>query len=303
MKTFVCISRKGGVGKTTVAFNIAMGIPYVLSSADVTGKSRPRVLVIDLDPQRDLTKSFLGDEVVNAGEIDRNVYDFLTCDNDAATLMACVHRMRLCDVIPGSTLKNDVLNLLASKPLLLRERLAVIGKMYDACIIDLPPARDAVSIGALLASDYAIPCTDMEPRGADGVMDTMTDIKGIKKEFNIDVMVPFIAVKSEPAELYSDADVEWLKKRLAKYTTASPWLIQYDSKLIRDSMISNQLIYYFARKKLTRIFAHICVTLVVYYLGGDLRDPGYAPFTYYYDVTKTAYEKAKRKIRLKRGDR
>lgn len=290
MKTFTCISRKGGVGKTTLAFNIAMGLPYVLANADITGmRDSPRVLAVDLDPQRDLTKNFIGEDVVNAGEIKSNLYDFLTCDMSESALMSCVHNTRLCDVIPGCTLKGDVLALLTENPLLLRERLSIISDRYDACIIDLPPARDAVSFGALLASDYAIPCTDINPRGADGVKDTMIDINGVSNEFGINVRVPFIAVKADPAELYSDADLLWLKKRLS-YTGSAVLLLQFDSRLLRDTVIYNQLVYYFPRKKLTRVLAQICVHLVVNYLGDNLRDPGYPPFTSFYDIEREAHK-------------
>lgn len=300
LKTIVYISRKGGVGKTTSAVNTALGLPYVLPKADIAGRSRPRVLAIDLDQQRDLTKRFFGDKRVKAGEIEPNIIDFLTCPQDEESLMACVYNMRLCDVIPGSSLSSNLVNVFLENPLLLRERLAVISSHYDVCILDLPPDRDAVSFAALIASDYAIPCTDIHPSGVDGVEDTITDIKTIRDELGLSVHVPFIAVKSDPADLYSDEDVKWIRGLLARFTSAPIVLLQYDSRLLRDCAKSQTIIYGFPRKRLARVFANLCVQIAVLLLGCDPKEPGYAPFIYFYDSVR---EMKKKKVKDKKGDK
>ena len=63
-KTISVINQKGGVGKTTITFNLAKGL---------AGKGY-KVLVIDNDPQGNLTTAFLEDST----SLKANVLDFFT---------------------------------------------------------------------------------------------------------------------------------------------------------------------------------------------------------------------------------
>jgi len=101
---FVLTNHKGGVGKSTSATNIALGLTTVLSSA---GVANPRVLLIDTDSQGHASLVTTGRNDFGA---DDSLYTVLMADRKDApqTLINC---------IAPSTWSND-LHVLPASPLL-----------------------------------------------------------------------------------------------------------------------------------------------------------------------------------------
>ena len=140
---FSFVNLKGGVGKSSIAFNLASFLHSRLFS----------VLAIDLDPQANFSslsrsssslssfRLLLGDEPV---------------DSLISTLPNSFH------LIPASFELNAIDELLLpSAPLhlrasVLRSRLAPILHSYDFIIIDTPPHLRLLSLNALVASDKVV---------------------------------------------------------------------------------------------------------------------------------------------------
>lgn len=148
MKTVTLTNQKGGVGKTTTA--------HILSSGLV--KAGFRVLVVDIDPQTNLTYT----AGIEPEETQFDLYDLLK--GEATAEEAILHTAAGFDMIAGSLnlAGADMEFTKAGREYILKELLEPVAGNYDFCIIDTPPALGILSVNALTASDEVI-----VPMGAD----------------------------------------------------------------------------------------------------------------------------------------
>lgn len=130
-------NHKGGIGKTTSTINIGAGL----------ATSGEKVLLVDLDPQANLTQS-LG---INNPEI--TIYDNLRGENVVYPLEV---RNNLY-VIP-STLDLSAAEIeLSSEPgreYILKDILSKVSSKFDYIFIDCPPSLGLLTINALTCSDF-----------------------------------------------------------------------------------------------------------------------------------------------------
>jgi len=144
-KIIAIINYKGGVGKTSVTFNLG-------SALQRQGK---KVLLIDLDGQAALTFAALGPE---PGQVSKTLYDFLLYEAppDIQTIEPGF------DIIPGSLKLNEIEHKrIYDKDKILGRALRDI-KGYDFVLIDSPPALNIFTLMALRAASavYIIVAAD-----------------------------------------------------------------------------------------------------------------------------------------------
>lgn len=138
MRVYTIWNGKGGTGKTTTAANLA----YNLS---LEGK---KVLVIDLDPQVNLTPYF-----TKANENGYTVKDIF-CEG-GASIKRCIYRSKYknIDVIKGNTfLTEEDANCSDG---ILKEGLDEL-KEYDAVVVDCRPSYESLTRNALYAADMLV---------------------------------------------------------------------------------------------------------------------------------------------------
>jgi chromosome partitioning protein len=177
MKTISIINYKGGVGKTTLSANIAAELAF----------HDKKVLVIDLDPQTNLTLSFISVEewqqIDDQGKTIKHWYDnFLDNDNDTSLKDLVITPQKInrqlasynsngkVEIISSHlelinvdlelatrlggntdrTIRSNFLRVLSR----LKQRIEEIKQDYDVILIDCPPNFNIVTQNAIIASEY-----------------------------------------------------------------------------------------------------------------------------------------------------
>ena len=181
MKTIAIANQKGGVGKTTVARNLAFfGIERGL-----------RVLCVDLDPQKNFSKTLRAVRERTLGDQG----DELQCLTGSALFDGEAIELRPleCSAHAALVVADRELVDVASRPLedlhAPRAALAKLASNYDLCIIDTAPTLGNPLYAALIAADFVVcPCT-MDQDAIDGLGDLFEDIARVQQlEWNTNLV-------------------------------------------------------------------------------------------------------------------
>ena len=182
-RAFVLTNHKGGVGKSTSATNIALGIAGVLRRA---GASNSRVLLVDTDSQGHATLVTTGRNDYGA---DDSLYAVLSADraNAAQTLANCIVQSAWDEdlhVLPASPMLEGAereLMRVAGAPYRLADPLSRIAGQYAAIVIDTRPSFSLLTeMGLIAATDAIVP---VEPRYLEtvGLMSVISKINEIRE--------------------------------------------------------------------------------------------------------------------------
>ena len=167
-------NQKGGVAKTTTTLNLGVAL----------GERGKRVLLIDLDPQGNLTMS----QGMNPDAIERSMFDVL------------VHRVPISDVIHTVEVDIAVASIdlagaeLALSALIGRERalekaLVEVRDRYDYILLDTPPSLGLLTINAFVAANGVIVPVQCEYLSLRGLVQLENTLAMVRENLNPDVRV------------------------------------------------------------------------------------------------------------------
>lgn len=195
MKVVSVINYKGGVGKTTIAANLA---------SEMTSRGK-RVLVIDLDPQTNLTFSYMKvEEWSKKYEKDRTIkYWFDSIIDGTVPIpsfkdlivkkhgidIICSH-LGLIDVdielaagLSAGTERQHRNNFLKTYSYIKNE-LATLRENYDVVLFDCPPNFSIVTKNALIASDFYIVPAKMDYLSTLGINQLRNHVEHLVEQYN-----------------------------------------------------------------------------------------------------------------------
>ena len=174
-RVIALVNQKGGVGKTTSTINLGAGL----------AKQKKRVLLIDLDPQGNLTYS-LG---IEAHNLDKTIYEILKDEIKAKDAIISKNGI---DVIPASiNLSGAEIELsgTAGRELLLKEALTDLISKYDYVLLDCPPSLSLLTLNGLTTATEVFIPLQTEFLALQGMSKLLQTIEVIKKRLNSELEI------------------------------------------------------------------------------------------------------------------
>ena len=165
---------RGGCGKSSTAQSTANGLAL----------KGNKVLIIDLDPQRNTTDAYRAqsDGVATA-------YDLLKGEVSAAE---AIQKGKDVDIIAGDKLLG-VLDRQINDPLILKNALEDLSG-YDFVIMDTGPSMNMLAINALGAADSVIIPIQADRYSIMGLSDLFENIQDAKRSFNPDLKLDGVLI-------------------------------------------------------------------------------------------------------------
>ena len=172
VKVISIANRKGGVGKTTTAVNIATAMAAI-------GKN---VLILDMDPQGNATTS-LG---INKNKCLFSTYDLMisNCKIEDAIIKTDIKKFDILPSAPALAAAEIELSDVDKREYILKNALNTLDNKYDYVLIDCPPSLNLITLNALVSSDSVIVPLQSEFLALEGLADLVKNINTIKRNFN-----------------------------------------------------------------------------------------------------------------------
>ncbi len=172
-------NQKGGVGKTSTAQALACGLR----------KRGQRVLLVDLDPQSNLSFSMGADTTDGTPTI----YECMKGKADPADV---IQETDNGDIIPASLLLSaaELEFNRTGREHILEKLMAAVREKYDHIIIDTPPALNVLTENAYTAADQVIVTMEATAYSVQGVLQLFQMIENIKEFTNPELILAGILI-------------------------------------------------------------------------------------------------------------
>lgn len=245
-KTLMVGNHKGGVNKTTTAFNTA----YELV------KRGKKVLLVDLDGQSDTSKFaqrtdtefYLGDALLDRKfDIKKAIYPVLVGDNEQEGF----------DIVPARG--DDVMAKLDMNMIGLPRRedrlkmhLESIKGEYDYIVIDTSPTSSVLALNAVMAAEkYIIPTlfTEHSLDGIDSLLEHICSVKFIEEDEIDFVILPSKIDKRKKRSF--DFGMEYLNSRWPDRLAKT---IIYDRAAFIEAELEHQPVSYYSTGNVAAVY-------------------------------------------------
>lgn len=251
----VVFNQKGGVGKSSIAVNLAA----------IEASRGTRTLVIDLDPQCNSTHYLLGDES-NTPETD--AYGFfeqaLSFQLKPHPADAFVHATPFehLYILPSHPDLGDLQSKLESKHKIYKLRDAVdqLAEQFDSIYIDTPPAFNFFTLSALVAARRCLIPFDCDEFARQALYSLLNNVRETQADHNAELEIEGIVVNqfqpraSLPQKIVAGLEAEGLPVLQTRLPASV--------KMKESHNEARPLIHMASRHKLTQAFVQLFDELV-----------------------------------------
>lgn len=199
-KVIAVANQKGGVGKTAVTSNLSVGLAM----------NDKKVLVIDADPQSNLTSS-LG--IDNADELENTLASFIEREigeNPVEASEYILHNGEGVDIMPCNIklagMDYMIMNAL-SREHLLDAFVSQVRDAYDYILIDCSPSLNLVTINVLTAVDSVIIPVEASYLSMAGLQQLLSSIGSTKRKLNRKLEVEGIVINKVNTRTNHEKDI------------------------------------------------------------------------------------------------
>jgi len=177
MKTIALANQKGGVGKTTTAANLGIGL----------FRQGKKVLLIDADAQGNLTQMLGWQRPDELSPTLSTLMEKVITDQSLVPGEGILHHHEGVHLLPAnielSSMEVTLVNTM-SRETILRQYLSTVKKDYDYAIIDCMPSLGMMTINALTAADSIIIPVQAHYLPAKGLEQLLKSVARVKKQLN-----------------------------------------------------------------------------------------------------------------------
>lgn len=149
-KVIAIANQKGGVGKTTTAINLSVGL----------SKKGKKVLIVDLDPQGNATQGLGFDADALEITVATIIRKMIGKDYAFTKDFGILHHTEGIDLMPAnielSVIDTELISLLFGREKMLSTYITMIKAEYDYIVIDCMPSLNLIAINALVAANEVI---------------------------------------------------------------------------------------------------------------------------------------------------
>ena len=176
-KTVAICNQKGGVGKTTTTISLGVAL----------ARQGKRVLLVDADPQADLTTSLGWYNSDDMTVTLSSMLEGLIHDKEPDAREAILHHAEGVDIIPSNIELSSVETQLVttmSRERSLKHILDSVNNDYDYTLIDCMPSLGMITINALTAADSLIIPVQAQYLPAKGMTQLLQTVSKVKRYLN-----------------------------------------------------------------------------------------------------------------------